>query len=616
MKFIKTKLGLLVMALAFVLVGALSLSPATAVKADGIDVTGFTMEDGAAIRLRNDFNGISWVTTVSQSFYTTNELDTSAEFGVIVAPTGTWEGALTHGSTLTKGSVKEIKAGVIDASEGDVQYRAVINYANLTANQAAAYKLELTARAYVKVGEDYYYAAMADTSRSARQVALAAELSGELTTKFRNNEDLAVQALAAHAEAYYGGSYTALGEKNGDAGTPYIDLENPTASVNVTAAIEGTFEEAVIGAKKVAATYDAGVLTITNATGVPAGENYVNIFTSEGVYLAPVICADKVFTQMSDFEMFRQIRNNYSTAKISSAQLEGTGHDVDLEECKFPGYYLLAANLDATEYSAAAFGCQAGWVGYSNFQSAGLGLTGTFNGYGHYVENYTIRDTCGGLFELICGGTIKNFAMINVSSAMVNKYSAPIAYYGCDPKFENVYVSSTDGTLHQARSSGMVFYLTQTNSGDAQFKNIYLDLQFTNGDPTQLATCGAIFCAYAGKSATNLGIYGYIASNVPVSYSAAKNTEAVSLYCYAVNEQADYLADPIVWHVPAGRESATPTKASGFKNYYAKGAYRASTVADLVTAYGDAMAAFYTPALTGGCFTTVDGVPTWIAAQA
>lgn len=617
MKFIKTKLGLLVMALAFVLVGALGLSPATAVKADGVDTTsGFTMADGAAIRLKPDYNGISWVTTVTQDFYTTNGLTTAAEFGVVVAPTGSYTGELTAESVLSSGSVLIIPAQTIDASAGDVQYRAVVNYANLAvANQTAAFKLELTARAYVKVGDSYYYAPMSDSSRSARQVAVAAELAGEIDEKFRESSIPEVQALASHAEAYYGGTLTKLGEANGSVGTPYINKENPTAAVNLAVELDGEFDEAIIGTKKVAASYDAGALAIADATGVTvSGETYVTVFTSTGAYIAPIIVADKIFDEITDFEIFKQIRLNYTTAKISSNQVVDTSV-VDLEDCKFGGYYILANDIDASSYNPDPFGCQAGWTGTSNYVGSGLGLTGTFNGYGHVISGYTVKDITSGIFELINGGTVKNFAMTGLKN-VDGSYTASLAYYAINPKIENVYIQATRDGWYMQRGAGLFYYLYQVASGDASIKNTYINLDTAPRAATAAVNTGSIFVAYAGKSVGNLGISNtYVVSNAPLAFSGNKSN-LISTYCYAANERDDYLADPKVFHLPEGRAETAPTTNSSTTVYFGKDAWRYESVADMTAARGEAITDKFTPALTGGCFTAVDNVPTWVSLAA
>ena len=214
MKHLKTKLML--SAAAFACLGAIAFQPAVA-KAEGFDVSGLRMENGASVCLSDEFSGIRWTTTIDAEWY--NSLGgANCLFGAIVAPTDSFEGALTH--NVEGVSVVDLPViGGFGTIEKDTTYYSVIDYNDIWENYQAAggemsqeevlekaYEMELTARAYVQVDGEYYYADMTGitTSRSARQVAIAAELSGEIQEKYRDKGEV---EKAEKAASYYG--YTA-----------------------------------------------------------------------------------------------------------------------------------------------------------------------------------------------------------------------------------------------------------------------------------------------------------------------------------------------------------------------------------------------------------------------
>ncbi len=645
MKLIKTKLSLLALALACFFAGVMGLHPTATAKAD-IDTTGFTMTNGAYIRLVDDYSGISWTTTVSPEFYNRIEASVSSRFGVIVAPTNSFVGELTHETTLTSGSVKDIPvSSAVDASENAVTYRSVINYNDLFTNYSGplseeellerAYAMELTARAYVTVdsGTTYIYASLdgINTSRSARQVAVAAELAGEL--------DDYDPTLADNAKSYYGGSITVLAESNGAPGTPYIDKENPTATVNVSVAITGDFEEAVIGAESITATYSAGTLTITEANYIPTGEHYITIFTSTGVFATPVIGATKVLTTMSDFDMFRTIRNNKDNATNSKATVKATlgsaaPAGATLEDFNYDGYYVLGSNITGTN-SQAAQGAQKVWDDVADFVGTELGLTGTFNGLGHHIEGYDSQDKYGGLFSLVNGGTIKNVALMINNTATQYGVSG-FAYYAIDPKVENVYVTAT-GTGFDASQlrAGLFYTIYQSAKNKAKLTNVYVNATFTGLNGSRLQS-GALFGKYSGYTAKftvngNEEMIGaitcknlYVVSNYGICYN---ENAAFQMRWYGVadNNLTAYTGEGNEVVMPEGREAAaeaagkTMVRHRSFIAIRCRDGYDYRSVEAMLAAQANLLAgqtaitAAFTPELTGGCWTTVSGVPTWVS---
>ena len=467
MKHLKLKTGLSALAIAFAVAGAINLQTMAVANAeDNYDASGLTMANGAAVALREDFSGIRWETKINAAWY--NNLPSGAKIGVIVLPTSMIgeDGELTYDDST---QILDLAYG--EKSEGDnmaedTVFYSVVNYENIIdeyagelSNEEAlakAYALELTARAYVNVDGEYQYADLSaiNTSRSARQVAIAAELAGEIDKKYREVEENAY--LAQKAEAYYGMSekYTPAVKSTGAVGTPYIDMENPTTTVTVAGwEIAGDFQEAVIGAEKVEATYADGTLTITEATGIPTGENYITVFTSAGVYTQPVIGATKVLRTTDDLKIFNAKGDKASkTTKVTeTTDDDGDGkkettHNYYKEgywkpEQEQGGYYILGANIEAQGYKHSS-GNTSTWNGADNYYQMPIGLTGTFNGMGFAIKDMEIAGTREGFFGIVNGGTVKNVAFMNVMAEYGSGYKYVIANYLLNATLENIYIST------------------------------------------------------------------------------------------------------------------------------------------------------------------------------
>ncbi len=488
MKLMKTKLGLSVLALALVGAGAWSLqSPVTA--SAEVDMSGFKMENGASVCLsgvdvnENEFNGIRWTTTVEPEFYTSAGASLGSEFGVIVAPTKLFTGELTFETTLTNGSqVKKLPVKGIDAGSEAKKYYSVIDYSEL-GDKSEAYKLELTARAYVDVNgdgdySDCIYADMTgiNTSRSARQVAVSAELAGVV-----EENDM------AKAREYYGEDENVTAnvdfvENTGAKGTQYIDMVNDT-TVDVAITVDGTIEEVLIGSKSVGYEYENGTLTLTGLDDIVCGEQYVTVFTDNGIVTKPIIGATKVIDRVQDLTMFN--------AKGAGATVEGQFDFVYTtkyqyakywaEEQEFGGYYVLAKNIEAEGYkhgSRKSYDVEEGeveyndasWNGADKYEGYPIGLTGTFNGMGYAIKDMEIANENEGFFGIVNGGTVKNVAFTDVKSALTTD-AYVVANYLLNATLENVYVK-TDEYVADADSDGVaesIGFPIKSSAGIAQY---------------------------------------------------------------------------------------------------------------------------------------------------
>lgn len=523
MKLMKTKLGLSVLALALVGAGAWSLqSPVTA--SAEVDMSGFKMENGASVCLsgvdvnENEFNGIRWTTTVEPSFYTSAGATQNSEFGVIVAPTGLFTGELTFETTLTNGSqVKKLPVKGIDAGSEAQKYYSVIDYSEL-GDASEAYKMELTARAYVDVDgdgdySDCIYADMTgiNTSRSARQVAVSAELAGVVES-----------ANMAKAKEYYGADENVTAnvdfvKNTGAKGTQYIDMVNDT-TVDVAITVDGTIEEVLIGSKSVGYEYNDGTLTLSNLDDIVCGEQYVTVFTDNGIVTKPIIGATKVIDSVDDLKMFN--------AKGTGATIDTDGDKV-VDTFKFEytirkdyianwssdqeqgGYYLLKNDIEAEGYkhgSRNTYEPKEGetvkfnngtWNGAKAYRGLPIGLTGTFNGMGYAIKDMEIATELEGFFGIVNGGTVKNVAFTDVKSALT-EHAYVVANYLLDATLENVYIK-TDEYVADADDDGVAESIGFPMTSSAGIANYYYG-------QTSMKSCVVDFSlsSESGSNATNM----------------------------------------------------------------------------------------------------------------
>ena len=146
-------------------------------------VTGESMyiKEGASIRLTklDDLRGIRWATVLKESYYNSLK-DQNPEFGVVVAPTNSLESEeLTVNIAGCKTLVCSVTPHFVD---GEFTYYYSIIYNNLDETiKTTAYTIDLTARAYVKVGASYTYTEEYNTSRSMRAIAYECVRRGDYT---------------------------------------------------------------------------------------------------------------------------------------------------------------------------------------------------------------------------------------------------------------------------------------------------------------------------------------------------------------------------------------------------------------------------------------------------
>lgn len=490
MKHFKMKAGMLALALACACTGVAMLQ-SNSVDVSATTASGdFYMENGAAVSLEDEFSGIRWTTVVESGYYNSLE-KTPVQFGAIVAPTSAFTGELTHETDLNGQNLMDIPVdSTVDASASDFTYYSVVNYDDIVEDYKAAnpntdktdadilkaaYKLELTARAYVKFEDGTYaYADVQNTSRSARQVANAAELSGELATKSDEKE--------AKGKSYMVGNETRYATP-ANAQPAVVDMSAPTTTV--TASIEdfsGTVEEVLIGGNRVAATVSGTTVTITDATYSPEGETHLSLINTDGdIYSTPIISATKVLKTADDLDIFGMgaadrlaKTEEYNGTLVSDLGYTYLFVDADGVAVKEQdGYYVLGNDIDASSYvhKINANGANCGVDAASNSNG---GLTGTFNGMGYTVSGLTVGDTSSettgyGIFDLINGGTVKNVAFTGVNYAEINS-NFTFAFNAYDATLDNVYVQ-VNGLTSKA-TKGTLF----NNTKNCTFTNCIVEL--------------------------------------------------------------------------------------------------------------------------------------------
>lgn len=406
-------------------------APASATAADSTGA--FYMDKGAAVSLAEGYGGIRWTTVVSEEWLADNA-DATLYFGTLVAPVDSVDELTIEAAKAENSTIVNVGAGDISTAEGDATYYSAIAYDSILQAYTAqypnadttdvlkkAYALELTARSYALVDGEVVYADAVDTTRSARQVANMAILSGESAKKSQTVQD--------RVEGYVGTMDHTEGEVIYD-----LSSNNPVATQYT-----GAGTEIVIGAKRVNGTIANGIVTLAADQDIPYGETWVSVFDDNGVYSVPAVVATKVLTKAEDFAIF----------KANNDTWDGTG---TLTE----GYYILGNDIDARnyDYGDGAKGLNSAnismWAGASG---GDFGFTGTFDGRGHVVEGITVNTY--GIFGAAKNATIKNVAFTNVlcgTSSESSLYGTILGGFIVNSTVENVYIQ-VNKTLKDANDT-------------------------------------------------------------------------------------------------------------------------------------------------------------------
>ncbi len=414
----------------------------------------FEMLSGAAVCIADGVSGIRWTTTVNEAFY--NSLpDGAKEFGVLVTPRNN----IAAGSELTAGTdeVEVIPCTSFNGfnAKGEFTYYSSIIYSDLRVEVAQkAYAVELAARAYVKVGETYYYVDEYEAcTRSMRSVAYDV---------YRTNPE-----YADLVEKYYG---TVIESK---VASGYFSEVDKTATLtNVNNLANGTYKGSV-NAQPVSVVVDGATMTVTgNLYGLTAGADYkLNVFydndtndsdvTKNDIAVQPFVYATLVIDEATDLDYFYLGNDRQTTDK-------GVWTEADV----FGGYYVLANDID---YAGYVFGeSKEGKsetpknlenpAGIGSKDLMDIGLTGMFDGQGYSITNFTPNGA--GLFAAINGGTLKN-----VSISGTGTHASGGAFLSAmmrNATLQNVYVDA--GALSMYGTNGLSKFVIESTLENCVFK--------------------------------------------------------------------------------------------------------------------------------------------------
>jgi hypothetical protein len=454
----KVLLALSVAAVTAIAAGAATISkPALEAKAAGSSEAAFYMANGASVSLSEGYGGIRWKTTVNYNYLAMKgyELGVSeVTAGTLIAPVENVMELTVEAAAEADSIIVDIPANVEDLTQQMISdtetntgiYYSAISYdeilsdltesgvtENVEALVASAYKIELTARSYVIIDGNVYYAAAEDTTRSARQVANAAVLAKETQGKS--------DAVQARVNGYVGTATTITDTE------VYYDV---TKNSEIVTNYDGVAQEIVVGAKRLNATVENGVVKVEAGEIDVLGETYLSFFDNDGVYNLPLVSATMVITKPSDLAYF----------SIPDSNGQNEGYD---ETKVFDGYYVLANDLRKCWSSSAwnnenhSHGQHAYFEGQSPFfyDEHVVGLTGTFDGRGHTIHQLWLSG--GGLFGMIVGGTVKNVAFVDISFEQEsNDAHAVLATYICGGKLENVYIQAANLVPNTSGWHGLV----------------------------------------------------------------------------------------------------------------------------------------------------------------
>ena len=603
MKHLKTTIKLSVLALACLGAGALTLQPTAYAKAED-SAACLTMQNGAAVCVSDDFSGIRWTTKIDfDQYQMLCGAGKTITFGTLVMPTD----SLGDDGVLTEADVDavDIVANVdVNNLANDTEYYSIINYDKLAEQftDAAtkeeslqkAYALELTARSYVKVNDTYYFTDMTgiSTSRSARQVALAAELAGDWTE--------GEEAKAVKAASYYGMTerYTPAKLSNGAAGTAVIDLNEgamATQQVELNIEIAGNVQSVFVGTERVEYVSYADkkfTFKVTEGQAIPTGENYVFIYTDSGFYTEPIIGATKILKTVDDLKMFNAKGGYYD----KSVKVGTDGENIvefwnPAQEQS--GYYVLGADIDANAYvhgsrlaedvatkipdviagkdgelgTADDVGVAGGfnnstWNAASSYEGKPIGLTGTFNGLGHTIDGMTMGSTREGFFGIVNGGTVKNVAFTDVKSTQTYVYV--IANYLIDATIDNVYIATnTYNSADKENNPGFLYgkgsAILANTAYNTTISNSLLRLNKWSGT-SEASTFGALFgSTHSNESFTFENVFVYVRNHFKYITETITETEGVETKTYK-EATAQYYTAMVTKSLPKASSSAITTK--------------------------------------------------------
>lgn len=686
MKSIKRKLTLSALALACCLsAGVINMQSTTADDTQTTTVTtneGLIMLNGASVYLGDNFSGIRWTTTVTDDLYETISGKTNGAFGIIVAPTASIKGELSLdtpdiinisvGKELNKVNGVYTYYAAVDFNEIVAQYES--ENGDLTEEQEAAlltqaYEMELTARAYVTSGTKTHYADLTgiETSRSAKQVAIAAELAGEIDKKYRYDNAIPNDTAKAEKAASYYGATNDTGLKGtkpstGAAGTDFISAEAETTYTSVAGyTLTGDVKEVYVGIEKLADTaytYENDTLTFTDRASLPIGETHATVFTTAGAQAKPLIVATKVLDSTDDLSMFQAKGGKYDASTKGSKWTDGKADASQIYE----GYYVLGKDIEADGYVhgsknstteicqyevtvtvdeettqedkngdgeiknykttetrngtyAEAYGefNDSTWNGKNYYDGdVKIGLMGTFNGLGYAIKDMEMGSQREGFFGIV-KGTVKNLAFLDVKSE--GKWKTVLANYLIGATIENVYIRTdayeTDSETGAVTSKGFSI------GSSAALANFACDNTVMKSCVIEYLTCSTV-------GSTPGGVLFYNVQETKNEEGAVTGVPYTfeDVYCVTLNKMGsrehtlvfeEKITDGkgcVILLAENDTSPNIPSNTTQYPRYQVSGVYRYNAFEDLAAAGYD-----FASLTASGCWEVVDNLPVWITKQ-
>ena len=486
-------------------IGTLSVAPAKAAEVSE-ETNYFQMVNGAEVRAVTDSCGLRFTTNVGEYMVTETWNGYTVSFGTLIAKNVTDITAMVAEDESTY--LADIPCSKQVAFEDGVfTYTSAVVFDTkgwTDDEKTAAYAMELTARAYVKLEKDgvttYEYATATDTTRSMRAVANVALLKGASETLL--------------------GEYVNVGARNKKDYLETSDATTNTLAVGVAAADLGVY----VGAKKVGATGENGAIDLSAlATDWTLGENYfVSVFGADNkVYSAPVQYVTKAIENYDDLKEL-----NITTELVYS------------ENPYIEGYWALTDNFDFTSQKAMAHGgCFVKNSEDKRFSVAGgVGFKGTFDGNGYTLK---VNVDTYGLFGMLMGGsTVKNLSLYatatNVSNASTKGQGASAIAHGVAVAetqissvvtFENLFVYMQDARTGDKGKYNFSFINTAQpiTANGASYTRLKMNNVVISVDES---------CTYAVDGSKQGGVF---AVTDTLSYAANFNNNTANVFVVSKN---------------------------------------------------------------------------------
>ena len=596
-----------------ILCGSFAMKSADVLATNGsIAESGFEMTEGAGVRLHATELGIRWETTVTETFYNSlNPNEKTVTFHTLVGPaTDALKEDITvlslayatendfYDFECTSKPVFTDEDNNPETAKTFTYYGAIyydkndliIGGVDRTLEAAS---IELIARAYVSVDTDVIYAITNDTARSMLGVASYC-LENDLHTDYNLNQ-------------YVGDSDGAVEALN-ESKTGYFDSSKNAGSALVATLADGKYT-AFVGAKKVGEIEKSSENTeiafsqLPNLVGGEAledGEDYsLRLVDANGeIFATSFKKATKTIKTQAELQSIFKI-TSYET--VTGKDVYGGDVDV-LKINEFDGYYLLIDDIKAEAGSVhrvlpGDYIFKAPYDGFSgnygtdtpiklNFGANNAdaiarakaeilpkdfifnknttdqasveidvlryhqgGLTGTFDGNGHTIEDLYIYGP--GIFGIIDGGTVKNVAFKNVKfTGAYGVSKATLAYSMANATLENVYIQTEALTVESWAKDYGKYVTAYVNDaftsralvamsavGTINMNNcVFVCPEIEATQVTYMYSYGSLFAqAHAFQSFKNTSSVENVYVVSPYALGAKSNNKSNTLYWYDSN---------------------------------------------------------------------------------